>query len=52
MDGFFGQIPYKPHLEEVAFVGNCLNICPQLDFRMVWGQESGVELLDEDQPLS
>ena len=34
MDGFFSQLPYKCHLEEVASVGDCLNICPQLDSRV------------------
>jgi len=29
------QLTYKCHLEEVASVGDCLNICPQLDSRMV-----------------
>ena len=34
MDGFFGQFPYKCHLEEVASVGDGLKICPELDSRM------------------
>ena len=33
MDGFISQIPYKCHLEEVASVGDCLKIRPQLDSR-------------------
>jgi len=31
---FFNQLPYKCHLEEVAFVGDWLKICPQLDSRV------------------
>ena len=34
MDGFFSQLPYKCHLEEVASVGDWLKICPQLDSRV------------------
>ena len=34
MDGFVGQLPYKCHLEEVASVRDCLEICPQIDSRV------------------
>ena len=34
MDGFFCQLPYACHFEEVASVGDCLEICPQLDSRV------------------
>ena len=34
MDGFFSQLQYKCHLEEVASVGDRLKICPQLDSRV------------------
>ena len=34
MDGLFGQFRYKCYLEEVASVGDCLEICPQLDSRL------------------
>jgi len=33
MTGFFSQLPYKRHFKEVAFVGDSLKICPQLDSR-------------------
>ena len=35
MHGFFSQLPYKCHLEEVAFMGDVLKLCPQLDSRAV-----------------
>ena len=35
MDGFFSQLPYEDHLEEVASVGDDLKIFPQLDSRVV-----------------
>ena len=42
MDGFFGQLLYKCHLDEAASVGDWLEICPQLDSRVarmsVWLQ--------------
>ena len=31
MDGFFSQLIYKCLLDEVAFVGGLLEICPQID---------------------
>ena len=31
MDGFFNQLPYRSHLEEVASVRDGLDICLQLD---------------------
>ena len=34
MDGFFSQLSYKCHLEEVASVGDLLKICPQLESRV------------------
>jgi len=34
MEGFFSQLPYKCHLEEVASVGDRLEIFPQLDSRV------------------
>ena len=34
MDSFSSQLPYKCYREEVASVGGCLKICPQLDSRM------------------
>ena len=34
MDGFFSQLPYKCHLEEVASVGDGDEIWPQLDSRV------------------
>ena len=37
MDGFFSQLQYKYHLEGVASVGDRLEICPQLDSRVVSG---------------
>ena len=35
MDGLFSQLPYKCHLKEVASVGGWLEICPQLNSRVV-----------------
>ena len=35
MDGFFSQIPYKFHLEEVESVGDWLKFFPQLESRVV-----------------
>ena len=34
MDGLCSQFPYKCHLEEVASVGDCLEIFPQLYSRV------------------
>ena len=34
MDGFFRQLPFRCHLEEVASAGDRLEICPQLDSRV------------------
>ena len=34
MDGFSSQLVYQYHLEEVASVGNALEICPQLICRL------------------
>ena len=34
-DGLFGQLPCKCHLEELESVGYGLNICPNLDCRVV-----------------
>ena len=34
LDGFFGQLPYKCCLPEVASVGDCLKICPWVASRM------------------
>ena len=34
MNGFFGQLPYKCRLEEVASVGDWLKNFPQLDSRV------------------
>ena len=34
IDGSFSQLPYKCHLEEVASVGDGLEICPQFDSRV------------------
>ena len=34
MNGVSSQLPYKCHLEEVASVGDCLQICPQIDYRV------------------
>ena len=34
MDGIFSLLPCKCHLEEVASVGFCLKICPQLGSRV------------------
>ena len=31
IDGFFSQLPYKCHLEEVAFVGDWPKVCPHLN---------------------
>ena len=34
IDGFFSQLPYKYHLEEVAFVGDWLKISPWVASRV------------------
>ena len=34
MGGFFSQLPYKCHLEEVASVGDGLEICPWVTSRV------------------
>ena len=34
INGFFSQLPYKCHLEEVTSVSDLLKICPRLDSRV------------------
>ena len=34
MNDFFSQLPYKCHLEKLASLGHCLQICPQFDCRV------------------
>ena len=46
MDGFFSQLPYKYHLEKVAFAGDYLKICPQLDSRVTIEPKSPEAELD------
>ena len=42
MDGFFSQLPFKCYLPEMASVGDRLEICPQLDYRVVEDPEKAV----------
>jgi len=40
MDRFFGQLPHKCHFEDVASVGDWLQICPEIDSRVALDQRS------------